>query len=454
MGLSANMRDSVMFKMLFIAIIIIVLLIPLFLIRAVISERQKRRDDAVYEVSEKWGGIQTVTGPIISVPYTVYYRDDKDNILQRTEYAQFLPDLLDIEAELLPEIRSRGIFDIVVYTLSMHVHGSFGIISLEDMKIPEKDILWHNVALIMSLTDMRGLNEAARIALNGTGRIFEPGVLQTSLFMSGIHVALPDFKDLSREPIAFDMTIRLRGNERAYFVPVGRDTEAWISSPWADPSFIGAYLPQEREITGKGFQAQYRVSHLSRNYPQFFKTENADLSMLSDALYQSAFGVELFLSVDHYHKTMRSVKYAVLFILLTFAAFFLFEMMGNQRIHPFQYVLIGFAMNLFYLLLLSLSEHLPFTPSYVIASTATIGLIVGYASAILVMKRQTVLITGLLTLLYACLYVLLRLEDYALLFGTLILLVVLALIMFLTRKVDWYAVRLNPPRKGSSEKNG
>jgi len=158
MGLSANIRDSVMFKMLFIAIIIIVLLIPLFLIRAVISERQKRRDDAVYEVSEKWGGMQTVTGPIISVPYTVYYRDDKDNMLKRTEYAQFLPDLLKIEVEILPEIRSRGIFDIVVYTLSMHVHGRFGVISVEDVGIPEKDILWSDAALIMSLTDMRGLN--------------------------------------------------------------------------------------------------------------------------------------------------------------------------------------------------------------------------------------------------------------------------------------------------------
>jgi inner membrane protein len=453
MGLSPNVRDSVMFKMLFIALIIIVLLIPLFLIRAVITERQDRRDDAVYEVSEKWGGIQTVTGPIIAIPYTVYYRDDKENLLKRTEYAQFLPDRLGIDAEILPEVRSRGIFDIVVYTLSLRLQGSFDALTMEDLRIPEEDIQWDDAALMVSITDMRGLNEGVNLTLNGNGRAFEPGVMQTNLFTSGIHVILPDLEELIQEPIVFDVNLRLRGNGSAYFVPVGRDTEARVESTWTDPSFIGAYLPQEREISGLGFRARYHISHLSRNYPQSFKTENTDLSMLSNAIFQSAFGVELFLSVDHYHKIMRSVKYAILFILLTFAAFFLFEMMGSQRIHPFQYLLIGFAMSLFYLLLLSLSEHLSFTPSYVIASAATIGLIVGYASAILEMKRQTALISGLLILLYVCLYILLRLEDYALLFGTLILLIVLALIMFLTRKVDWYTVRLKSSPKRSSKKD-
>jgi inner membrane protein len=156
----------------------------------------------------------------------------------------------------------------------------------------------------------------------------------------------------------------------------------------------------------------------------------------------STFGIKLFMSVDHYHKVTRSVKYGVLFIALTFAAFFLFDMMSKLSIHPFQYLLVGFAMSLFYLLLLSLSEHLDFTFSYIVSSVCTIGLIVGYSSYALVLKRRSLILSVLLLLLYACLFILLQLEDYALLYGTIVLLAVLALIMSLTRKVDWYSIKL------------
>jgi inner membrane protein len=447
MGLSTSVRDSVMFKMLFIAIIIVVLLIPLLLIRAVISEREQRRNDAVFEVSEKWGGLQTLAGPILSVPYTVYYTDEEDKVRRRTEYAQFLPESIDIETEVLPEIRSRGIFDIVVYTLTLQTQGNFSTLPLEELNIPEEDLRWQDALLIMSITDMRGLNEGVEIDLNGRRRLFEPGSVHTNLFPSGIHVKMPDLEELGVDPIEFDISMRLKGNDRIYLVPVGRDTKVRMRSEWDDPSFIGAYLPVDHEISTDGFHADWRISHLSRNYPQFWKTEASDISLLTSSIFESAFGVELFLSVDHYHRTMRSVKYAILFILLTFAAFFLFEMMSNLRMHPFQYLLIGFAMSLFYLLLLSLSEHLTFTPSYAIASAATIGLIVGYASYVLAEKRRTATISALLILLYICLYILLSLEDFALLFGSIVLLIVLALIMFLTRKVDWYSVRMNRTEK-------
>jgi inner membrane protein len=442
-----------MFKMLFIAIIIIVLLIPLFLIRAVISEREQRRNDAVYEVSEKWGGPQTIAGPIIAIPYTFYFTDDeKKNVMKRTEFMQFLPEQLNIASEIQEEIRSRGIFDIVVYTLSLTMNGRFNALPIDELQIPKEDVLWIDAALIMSITDMRGLQDGASVTLNGDKRLFEPGPVHTTLFASGIHVNLPDLQDFAGGLTDFEITMRLRGNDRLYFTPVGRNTRVQTASSWPDPSFIGAYLPLEHAISPEGFQAQWQISHLSRNYPQFWKTENTDISLLSGSLYQSVFGVELFLSVDHYHLIMRSVKYAILFILLTFAVFFLFEMMSELRIHPFQYLLIGFAMSLFYLLLLSLSEHLPFTPSYIIAAAAMISLIVGYSSSILVQKKRTMLISGLLVLLYACLYILLRLEDYALLFGTIVLVTVLALIMFLTRKIDWYTVRLNRSQREPRDK--
>ena len=192
-----------------------------------------------------------------------------------------------------------------------------------------------------------------------------------------------------------------------------------------------------------GFTSRWNVSYLSRNYPQLWTSESADFTLLRDSIDQSAFGVKLLISVDHYHKATRSVKYAVLFIALTIIAFLLFEIVSRLRMHPFQYLLIGFAMSLFYLLLLSLSEHLPFSLSYLLAGAATVGLIVGYTVHLLEKKRRSALLALLLVLLYACLYVLLQLEDFALLFGSLLLLVILGLFMIRTRKVDWFALHLH-----------
>jgi inner membrane protein len=236
--------------------------------------------------------------------------------------------------------------------------------------------------------------------------------------------------------------LRLNGSESVFFIPAGKTNGVSMSSSWGDPSFAGAYLPASRSVGAEGFQARWQVSHLSRNYPQQWKSEDVDFGLFREIVSGSAFGVTLFLPVDHYHKTTRASKYAVLFIVLTFAAFFLFEILNRLRIHPFQYLLVGFAMSLFYLLLLSLSEHVGFLAAYASGSAVTIGLIVGYTYRLLAEKKRSALFTGLLALLYGCLYVLLQLEDFALLIGVLVLLVVLGLLMFITRKIDWYSVRL------------
>jgi inner membrane protein len=224
---------------------------------------------------------------------------------------------------------------------------------------------------------------------------------------------------------------------------VGKETRVSLSSSWPSPSFIGSYLPLSHEVTNAGFQAKWNISYFGRGYQQYWKSDKVNYPNLQDSMLNSSFGVKLLLMVDHYHKTLRSVKYAVLFILLTFVAFFLFEILSKIKVHPFQYLLIGFAMSIFYLLLLSISEHLDFSYTYIIASVATIALITGYSSWILMQKKKSLVVALLLILLYAFLYILLQIEDYALLVGTLVLFIILGIVMIVTRKIDWYTIRLN-----------
>ncbi|MBN2324002.1 MAG: cell envelope integrity protein CreD [Spirochaetes bacterium] len=443
MKVKKNLSDSVFIKVLFVGVVTVILLVPLFLIRSLITERQGRRDTAAFEVGEKWGGLQTVAGPFITVPYRVYWIDE--NKVQHTgrQYAQFLPDDLAIETSIDPEIRSRGIFDVVVYRASIGMKGYFSPIDIREMKLPADDILWDEVYLSLAITDMRGIREGVDFKWNGSGRSFEPGITDQEIFSSGINAKVPDPEKTLTGRNSFELDFKINGSEELYFVPVGRSNQTEVTSSWPDPSFIGSYLPTEHEIDADGFSASYEISYLSRSYGQSWKSSAPNFSGTGGALLNSAYGAKLFLSVDHYHKTMRSVKYAILFIILTFVAFFLLEVINRLRIHPFQYLMVGLAMSVFFLLLLSLSEHMAFTYSYVLASLVTIGIISAYSARILEKKKRTVFFTLLLVLLYVCLFVLMQLEDYALLLGSAIVFLLLGFVMFITRKIDWYSVRLD-----------
>ena len=219
---------------------------------------------------------------------------------------------------------------------------------------------------------------------------------------------------------------------------MGKQNAVQVKSTWADPSFIGSFLPVAREITQEGFTANWKVSHLGRSYPQFWNSENQNGSYLSD----SDFGIKLLLPVDFYQKTQRSIKYGILFILLTFTVFFLFEVFNPIRLHFLQYMMVGIALCIFYLLLLSIAEQFGFVVAYLSAMVATVVLITGYSMAILQSKKHALMLGTLLILLYSYLYVLLHLQDYALLFGAIGLFLILATVMYITRNIDWYAVNL------------
>jgi len=250
-------------------------------------------------------------------------------------------------------------------------------------------------------------------------------------------------KEQAGQAYAFAFNLGLSGSQRLQFIPTGKQTTVVLRSKWPSPSFSGAFLPQARRVDKEGFEARWQVSWFGRGYPQQWTTppESEKRTAMKAVLEGSAFGVDLFLPVDAYQKTERSTKYGVLFLLLTFLTFFLYEVFSGLSLHPMQYLLVGSALCLFYLLLLSISEHAPFGISYLVASAATVLLIGGYSAAVLRGRLRALLMTLVLGVLYVYLYVLLQLEDYALLLGAAGLFVILALVMYLTRRIDWGGVR-------------
>ncbi|HKL14294.1 MAG TPA: cell envelope integrity protein CreD, partial [Balneolaceae bacterium] len=235
---------------------------------------------------------------------------------------------------------------------------------------------------------------------------------------------------------SFAFELVLNGSTGLLFSPVGEETSVQLESDWTNPSFAGSFLPAVREVNDDGFQSEWKVLHLNRNFPQQWNGANKEVA-------STTFGVDLLLPVDEYQKTMRTAKYAIMFIALTFLTFFMIELLSGSVIHPVQYLLTGFALLIFYTLLLSISEYIAFGLAYLIAAAAIISLITVYSFSVLPDKRKTGIVFGVLTLLYGYLYILLQLQDYALLMGSIGLFTVLASVMYLTRQIDWFEIMEN-----------
>jgi inner membrane protein len=441
-----RLRDSVGFKMIAVGGLVILLLIPLAMVGGLVGERRQRRAGVIQEVAESWGKSQTLGGPVLVVPYRVRIKDEHGRETSARSYAYFLPAALKVEGRILPETRHRGIFDAVVYRADLRWSGSFQRPSFGSWPVAPEDVLWRDAHLTVGIPDLRGLRSGVGMSWAGRTLQLQPGG-EEGLWSSGLNVPLPDLA-AGREGEAYDFAFGLgiNGSQELSLLPMGRQTTVALSSPWPSPSFAGAYLPEERRVTGKGFDARWGVSWFARGYPQQWRQEEAEKLGIQKAVDQSAFGVELFLPVDAYQKTERSVKYGVLFLILTFLTFFLYEVFSGVPLHPMQYFLVGSALCVFYLLLLSISEQAPFGIAYLVAAAATVALIGGYSAAVLRGRLRALLMTLVLGFLYGYLYVLLQLEDYALLLGAVGLFAILALVMFLTRRIDW-----GNPRRSSVE---
>lgn len=415
---SENARLSV--KLLIIVCISILLLIPQLLIMNLVQDRQSTRAEAKRELAKSWGTDQHIGGPAIVIP------GEKDRL-----HLYLFPESLDVKGNVQSQTLRRGIFDFSVYNAPLHLTGEF--------KCP-KELLKRGLDnnrveksfIFIGLSDLRGLSENVVVKLNGKPCEVEPASsVAESPTNDGVVCAVDLQPLLSGQTIAFEITIPLKGIDGLYFTPVGNTSSVSLTSDWGDPSFQGNFLPVSREITENGFKAQWSVMSLNRNYGQLATSSSSWFSMMDN----SELGVDLCIPVDQYQQTTRTVKYAILIIVLTFAVVFFVEIRRKTNIHIVQYVLIGIALLLFYTLLLSFSEHLSFFISYLIAALMTIGLITAFMAAILKDKKTALVVGGLLTLLYIFIFVLLQLESYALLAGSLGLFVILAVTMYATVKL-------------------
>jgi inner membrane protein len=425
-----TLKNSIGLRLGIIAVVTLVLLIPALMIQSLISERQLRRDEAILDVFDKWGNVQTVSGPILSVPYKTVVKLNDGNIQTVKNYAHLLPDDLIINGNINPEVRYRGIYETVLYNSEINFNGSFSPKEINTLNIPEQNILWDEAFVSIGITDMKGIKELIKLNWNKDEVTTNPGIPTIDVLQSGVSARV-NITESNKYEFSFD--INLNGSESIFFTPLGKQTKVSLNSDWNTPSFAGQYLPAARNITKENFNAEWNILHLNRNYPQVWLGN-------SNQINQSAFGVTLLIPVDEYQKTMRTAKYAIMFIAFTFISFFMMELLNKKTIHPLQYLLIGFALLIFYSLLLAVSEHLLFNYAYLISGLLIISLITAYTRSVLKSNRHSLFIAGILTMLYSYLFIILQLQDYALLMGSIGLFLILAMIMYLTRKVDWFGI--------------
>jgi inner membrane protein len=433
------------FKFFLILLLVLLLMIPLGLIWFLVSERETRANAVKLEVAELWGKDQHISGPYLIVPYSVKVviaQGDKQVEQLQERRAVFLPDSLAVNGEAKTEIRHRAIYDTTVYGSKLTLEGRFASpdISLADADIAS--VRWRDAVLAVAISDVSGLTESATLSLGGNRQIpFEPSIgLPFTGTLEGIHARIAvggAAADQAPEAFNFQFTLALNGSSSLDFAPVGRETHVTLASNWPHPSFSGAFLPETRDIRADGFTASWRVPHLARSVPQVWNLSGPNAPYALNQFGSYMFGVQFYVPIDYYDLVNRAAKYGIMFLAAAFIAVFVLELTSGKRVHPVQYVLVGLAMIIFYALLLSLAEHIGFPLAYLIASAATGGMLSLYVGYALSSAAKGLIMLCVFLILYGLLYLILRLEDYALLAGAVAGFVMLTVTMFTTLRVNW-----------------
>ena len=424
-------------KLVMIGVLGLALWIPTSIIGLLVQERADRRDEVVGEVSATWGRAQHIEGPVLSVPVSKWGEDVNRRPVKRTVWVHQLPESLEISGELEPEVRYRAIYEVVLYSGNLSLRGNFPPLDATRWGVRSEDVQWNRAVLTFGVSDPKGLREVPRLVFDGTDLPLEPGA-GIGPFPEGLgaEVRLLPPVNGGGAAILFEIEVELAGSESLHFLPTARETDVELSAPWPDPSFDGAILPENRTVTEDGFRASWRALSLHREVPQHWISEDNLGDCYGDILRGVSFGVRLLFPVDTYQRTMRTVKYSVLFSLLTLLGFFAVEVGGKTSIHPVQYIVIGFALCIFYTLLLSLSELIGFNPAYAVASVVIVAMVSAYVHAIVRKRKLTTLCAAVLTAVYSSLFIMLQLEELALLMGTVLLLVLCAVVMALTHRLN------------------
>lgn len=423
-------------KVIGIGLLALAMLIPLAQVRGLVAERQQMRNQAATQVAQGWGGRQVLGGLVLAVP--LHIADEADSRGEPRWHAGtdiVLPDDMHVDTTMRVEVRQYGIYRVPAFASTVKLEGRFPAQDLAQFRREAVDT-WQGqqAELRLLLGDLRGLQGVDDLKINGLPARFRSSAQHLGGLAS---VVIPiDLDALGDQPIAFSMTLHLAGTGSMAWLPLARTTDVHVQAPWPDPSFIGAALPMERTVTAKGFDAHWRVLDLNRNFGQRWRQGDATVDA---ALRDATFGVQLYQPVDVYQRNLRAGKYGVLFIGATFVAFFLVEVLRRLRVHPVQYLMIGAALATFYVVLLALSEQIAFAAAYTVAAASVVLIVGGYAAAVLRARRAGLILGGALALVYAILYGLIAAEQYALLIGSFVLLGMVALTMYLTRRIDWYA---------------
>ena len=453
--LNGWIQESIMIKLFSIGFLSLILLIPASLIEDLIYERQQRADEAMDEVAGKWSGAQTISGPFLVIPYkkqeVIDLGKEGKETREHEEKAFFLPHQLDVKGKIEPQILHRGIFDAVVYESELQIQSVFTRPDFKTLSIPEDMVLWDKAYMVFGITDVRGIQDSLTFTAGGAllesepsnnigvsiastvtnqKRNYAPPTTADAINNNGITTKLPwqNAEDFSGN---MNIDLNLKGSKRLNFIPAGKTTTVDLGGTWNNPSFDGEFLPDAREVTENGFTASWKVLHFNRPFPQQWTENNQVLS-------GADFGVKLLIPVDQYQKSMRTAKYGILIILLTFMALFLVEITQKIRIHPFQYILIGAALIIYYTLLLSFSEHIGYNLAYIISSVATVALIGAYSRSFFPPGKLSVLFSGLLVVFYLFIYIIILQQDFSLLLGSVGLFVIIGTLMYFSGKVKWY----------------
>lgn len=454
------MNRAFIFKVIGIFLLTMVMSWAVIYINSLISERKYRQEEVKQQIAASSAGSQTIIGPVLAVPYTEEYfvtvTDNKVKKIEKRkdEYVSYtLPDDLELTGGFSNEYKKLGIYKALMYQLGGNIKGSFKYPADYEIK-PQHEggkITFSPAYISVGISDTRGINGKPELTLNGENYQFKQGTNLSELG-NGIHAELGKLNVIATKNLSFEFKLNLRGMENFSFTPIADSNKIALQSSWQHPHFNGSFLPDAstQKITPAGFQANWAVSSLSSsNQTTLLNTLNqrneittagsaANAAVNNSSVESLSIGfVE---PINVYSQSDRATKYGLLFIGLTFAGFFIFEILKRLRIHPAQYTLVGLAMALFYLLLISLSEHIGFATSYLVASLSCVSLLGYYLTHVLKSKSHGFMFAGLLTALYGALYGILASEDNALLMGSLLVFGLLAVTMVITRKVDWYQI--------------
>ncbi len=431
--------DLILVKIIVVTVIVLVLLWPIYMVKSLIKERQGNKDAEQTEIGWKHGGKQIVTGPVLVVPY----KGIKNGIVQK-EFAYFLPDEYYIKGNIKPEERTRGIQKILNYQADLKIDGKFSFPDLASIGIDSSLALWKESFVMVGIPNLQNIKNKITFKIDNKDLEIITNLPDNEVLNSGVIAELHNLDPEDKQSINYNLNLVLNGTEGLSFRPIGKQTSIHLTSDWKSVEYTGDFIPAEKTDTSNGIDAQWDIFEYNHNYTQKWKGKN-------ESFENKFVGLELELPLNHYDKTLRAVKYAIMFIVLTFLVFFLVELVSKKRIHPVQYLLVSLALILFYTLLLAFSEQIGFNLSYLISSIATISLITAYSYSIFKERKQTIFMGIFLTVLYLYLYIVLQQENMALLFGAVGLFISLAVVMYVLRKVEWYKDDIITEEKNEEE---